>query len=371
MLFGYPIAATQNNWLHDCLCEAVRTTHAAIDRGKRYPGWPTVLPAGHRNALKARIGLRDRFKAYNAAVRKLGKAERSLVLDALGSQNRVADLLSGACECMTLENLPQAVQDSVADLFGFAFELLTDLGVRDQQYKAIYSAAADHVCPFCGTEYFDAPGAAREALDHYLSRSRYAFAAANLRNLVPMGHKCNSSYKLAADLLRSADGSRRVAFDPYVHATLSVSLDTSDPFDGSTAHTPRWVIRFEPNTPGVSTWDEVFAVRERYRRDHLDPSFSNWLGLFGKWARNAGMQTDTDGALVRALQRYEEFWAESGMQDRAFLKAAVFRMLRRHCEAGHQRLIKQLRSLVASPPTVANDAASGPVSECHSQGVSK
>jgi hypothetical protein len=138
---------------------------------------------------------------------------------------------------------------------------------------------------------------------------------------------------------------------------LGVSLDASDPFGGATPHTPKWQVHFEPDAPAVSTWDVVFAVRERYRRDHLDPSFANWLGLFGKWARSTGLQTDTDEALVSALRRYEEYWTESGMQDRAFLKAAVFRMLRRHCEAGHERLLEHLRNLVAPPTAVAVVAA--------------
>jgi hypothetical protein len=90
----------------------------------------------------------------------------------------------------------------------------------------------------------------------------------------------------------------------------------------------------------------VFA----YRRDHLDPSFANWLGLFGQWARREAVLVDTDEALVAALRRYEALWTESGLQDRAFLKAAVFRMLRRHCEAGHERLLHQMRNLVSPPP---------------------
>ncbi len=346
MLFGYPVAATQNNWLHDCLCEAVRNVHATADAGEPYPVWPTIFPSAHRAKLKSRTGLRDRVKAYDRAIRTLSKADRDVVLQAVEAENRISDLLSGASDCDTIGDLPQGVRAPVDALFGFAFALLTDLGVRDQQYADIYAAVPEHMCPFCGTEYFDAPGAAREALDHYLTRSRYPFAAANLRNLVPMGHKCNSSYKLAIDLLRRADGSRRVAFDPYNHAKVGILLDDSDPFEGVTQNTPRWQIRFDPETPAVPTWDEVFEVRERYRRDHLDPSFANWLGLFGKWARREGLQADTDEALVEALRRYEEFWAESEMQDRAFLKAAVFRMLRRHCEAGHERLLRQIRDLV-------------------------
>ncbi len=354
MLFGYPVAATQNNWLHDCLCEAVRAIHALVDAHKRYPAWPNVLPTACRPALESRTGLRTRLKAYDRVVRQLAKADRDVVLDALEGENRISDLLSGAHDCATIDGLPDAVREPVEALFGFAFGLLTDFDVRDQQYAALYAAAPEHVCPFCGTEYFDAPGAAREALDHYLTRSRYPFAAANLRNLVPMGHKCNSSYKLASDLLRRTDGSRRLAFDPYNHTKVSVSLDESEPFDGATEHTPKWAIRFDPETPAVPTWDEVFSVRERYRRDHLDPWFPNWLNHFVTLARREGVQAESDEALVAALRRYEQFFEDCGLQDRAFLKAAVFRMLRRHCEAGHQRLLDQLRNLVAPPaPPVA------------------
>lgn len=348
MLFGYPVAATQNNWLHECLSEAVRTIHAAVDAGEHYPAWPQILPGAHRARLRRRLGLRDRLAAYDLVIRKLGAADRAAVFRTFEAANHISDLLSGVQNCATLDMLPEEVREPVEALFGLAFSLLSDLDVRDEQYATIYAATPEHVCPFCGTEYFDAPGSAREALDHYLTKSRYPFAAANLRNLVPMGHKCNSSYKLASDLLRRADGSRRVAFDPYNHTRIGVLLDDSDPFNGATEHTPNWSIRFDPETLEVPTWDEVFSVRERYRRDHLDPSFPSWLGLFGKWVRRAGLQINTDEALVEAIKRYETFWAESGVQDRAFLKAAVFRMLRLHCEAGHRRLIHQLRNLVAA-----------------------
>jgi hypothetical protein len=347
VLFGYPVEATQNNWLHECLCETVRGIHKAVDAGMGYPPWPEVLPNAHRAKLRARTGLRDRLKAYDLAVRQLVKADRDVVLEAVEAENRISELVSGTHDCATSEGLPPVVRQPAEALFGFAFELLADLDVRDPQYAAIYAAVPEHVCPFCGTEYFDAPGAAREALDHYLTRNRYPFAAANLRNLVPMGHKCNSNYKHASDLLWRSDGSRRVAFDPYNHTQVGVSLDDSEPFHGATECTPNWAIRFDPETPEVATWDEVFAVRERYRRDNLDPSYANWLGLFGKWARRAGLPTDSNISLLAALRRYEEFWTDSGMQERAFLKAAVFRMLRRHCEAGHQRLLAQIRDLVA------------------------
>ena len=71
MLFGYPPAATQNNWLHDCVLEAVTSVHALVDAEKRYPAWPKILPDTHPTTLESRTGLRDRLKAYNIALRQL------------------------------------------------------------------------------------------------------------------------------------------------------------------------------------------------------------------------------------------------------------------------------------------------------------
>jgi hypothetical protein len=354
MLFGYPLAATQNNWLHDCVLEAVTRVHALADAKKRYPAWPTILPEERQATLRSRLGLRDRLKAYNVALRKLPtKSDRDAVLAAVTEQNRISDLLSNACNCATLDALPEAIHDAATSLFDLAFRLLTDLNVRDEHYKVIYDAATEPVCPFCGTEYFDAPGAPREALDHYLAKSRYPFAAANLRNLVPMGHKCNSDYKGAVDLLCRADGSRRVVLDPYTHTSLAVQLDSGEPFGGSEPHLPSWEIQFEPDSPPVSTWDEVFEIRTRYRRDHLDPSYMRWLEQFKNWVHRSAIQTESDADLVRALERFAADWEAAGLQDRAFLKAGVFRMLQRHCETGNARLIALLRDLV-SPSAVAD-----------------
>jgi hypothetical protein len=353
MLFGYPLAATQNNWLHDCVLEAVKNVHAIVDANKPYPAWPKILPDERQAMLKSRAGLRKRLKEYNIALRNLSsQGERDAVLAAVTDQNRIADLLSNTYNCAALDALPLAMHDAVSSLFDFAFGLLTDLQLRDEHYKAIYEAAIAHVCPFCGTEYFDAPGAPREALDHYLAKSRYPFAAANLRNLVPMGHKCNSNYKLAVDVLYGAGGVRRVAFDPYNHTKIGVVLDESDPFNGSKPHTPKWVIEFDPDTPAVPTWDEVFSIRKRYQRDQLDEGYSAWLSEFRSWARSSGRHGDTDDNLIEALTRFEQHCGAIGMRDKAFLKAAVFRMLRLRCERGHDRLKQLLRDLLA-PPTLA------------------
>lgn len=354
MLFGYPPPSPQNNWLHYCVLAAVRKVHKLLDANQLYPKWPMIMPVKYQAILKRRSGLRDRLEAYDTELRKLPtKAERDAVLAAVTDQNRIAELLSNNSNCATLSGLPASIRPTITSLFEFVFKLLTDFKMRDVHYKAVYDAIPEHICPFCGTEYFDAPGAPREALDHYLAISHYPFAGANLRNLVPMGHKCNSNYKLADDVLHDAGGRRRVAFDPYRHGKVSLVLDRSAPFDGSTPSKPNWQIDFHPDTAAIPTWDAVFSIRERYKRDHLDEGYLAWLGEFRSWARSAQQHGNTDADLVNALTLFEQFCASNGMRDRAFLKAAVFRMLRLRCEEGHDRLKQLLRDLIAPPIAVA------------------
>src|SRR5262249_39806605 len=156
------------------------------------------------------------------------------------------------------------------DLFSFAFTLLSDFGVRDTMYEHIYDAIPEKVCPFCGCETFDSPRGPREALDHYLAKSIYPCAAANLQNLVPMGTKCNSRYKLSKDIIRTAAGRRR-AFFPYGTDVATISLLDSIPFAGASGDAPEWRVTFSPAVQEVETWNQVFGIETRFSRDELGP----------------------------------------------------------------------------------------------------
>ena len=351
MLFGYPLAATAENWLHECLHEILQLIHTCVETGESLPAWPDMVPEHYRNRLRRRTGLRDRLNIYQAALAKLSVSERSRILQAFNDQNEIALLVSCQCDCEAITDLPSAIREPVKALFEFAFSLLTDLEIRDKHYKTIYDAASYHICPFCGCEYFDAPGAPREALDHYLSEHKYSFAAANLRNLVPMGNKCNSRYKLAQDILRKGDGTRRKSFDPYNPGTVTISLDNSQPFAGTVGRTgellPKWEIDFGSNTEEVTTWDDVFHIRERYERDVLDEAFNNWLNGFRSWCLDPRKSLpNSDQEWVGAIEAYAIYHESLGFEDRAFLKAAVFRMLQIHCQNGNQRLIKFIKEIV-------------------------
>lgn len=345
MLFGYPAEANAENWFHDCLVEMLQNIHA---NPNQTPAWPDIIPGSFREILRARNGLRDRLINYQDAISRLNPEELVQVSQALLDQNRIAELLACQCNCLNLDQLPQTIREPLRSLSRFGFELLTPLGLRDLQYRIIYDSN-QHLCPFCGCEYFDAPGAPREALDHYLADSKYPFAAANLHNLVPMGNKCNSKYKLAEDILYNEDGTRRRSYNPYNNNQgIHISLDRSDPFSGDEGvfSPSSWEIDFEPNVEEVTTWNDVFHIRDRYIRDVLDVEIKNWLWIFGAWCRSAQVRATCMTDVIDALQRYANLMEVTGIHDRAFLKAAVFRMLYFKCQQNNQRMIGILSGLV-------------------------
>jgi hypothetical protein len=348
MLFGYPVsAATDNNWLHECVCEILCSIHAS-HTVTPLPVWPEIVPAPYRQRLKSRKKtLGEKLNAYQKTLKNLTTTEQERILRALHDQNEIALLLSDQHTCETISDLPRTIHKPVKELFECAFELLTKLEIRDRHYKAIYDVTP-HICPFCGCQPFDALGSRREALDHYLAESLYPLAGSNLRNLVPMCNKCNSR-KLAQDILTKKNGTRRKSFDPYNCTGIRLSLENSQPFAGkltSTGQLPLWQIEFNPNSEEVLTWDEVFDIRERYRRDVLDAEFETWLRHFKSFLKRHNIPHSSDEELVDAIAGHATYYEDMGMSDRAFLKAAVFRMLHAHCQNGDRQLMDFIRDVV-------------------------
>lgn len=142
MLFGYPAAAIEDNWFHDCLVEVLQTIHTYYQEPQNnkepIPNWPEIIPEIHREMLSRKHGLRDRLTAYQEAVTKLSPEELAKVKNALEGQNDISALLSGSRNCDRIDNLPEAIGEPAKELFTFAFKLLTDLEIRDRQYQIIF-----------------------------------------------------------------------------------------------------------------------------------------------------------------------------------------------------------------------------------------
>ncbi len=346
MFFGYPLAATAPNWLHDCLVVMVTAVHAHLDAGQQPQAWPACIPTAQRDRLRRKYGLRDRLATYAAAAAGLTPVQRAQVLTTMVEQNAIANLLSCTSNCGCLDDLPNAIKEPTTDLFVFGFKLLTDLDVRDAHYAAIYADLDSTVCPFCALEFFDPPGAPREDLDHYLAASRYPFAVANLRNLTPMGKKCNEQYKGDVDILRDAAGNRRVSFDPYNHGQIGLSLLNSVPFGQPDGETPLWQIEFVPNSARCSTWNDVFDIRTRIARDVLNPSYSGWVRAFASWfVKEKGLGDTSNERITTSIGQYLVVLTDMKLSARDALRRPVFEMLESKCALGDDRVLDFMRSL--------------------------
>ncbi len=341
MLYGYPPEATQReNWVHECLRDAVICLHDHL--GRRMPRWPLPIPEKYRNELEGDAALKRLLTNYFRAASRLPQADRQRVLQALDDQNNVSALLKGQANCERAEDFPDDIMNAAKELFGHGFNILLRKGIRDRMYEFIMEGREERVCPFCGFEPFNQPGSKREDLDHYLARHIYPFSAANLRNLAPMGHKCNSEHKGQKDIILNG----RVAIAPYETAGIEISLINSE-FSPGNDRAPRWVIEFIPNSPEAQTWDNVFDIRHRYKRDILDPAYLPWVRQFTRSSLCKELRNNfSEAGLISALGDAVWDFREYGLNELGFLRSAVFEMLLHRCTQGDEDIIAHLKDAI-------------------------
>lgn len=339
MLFSYPIEAVGENWLNAVAVDMMLAGMDAIDAGRRPSAWPACLPPARRALLEQRTGLRSKLSNLLREYGRLPVAERSDVRAAILRQTELPNVFSDNAPCPTLASLPLSVHAPASALASYLFGQLSSLRegdglLRDNQYGVIYASKIRH-CPFCGLNYFRAPGAPRHALDHLLPISIYPFAAADLRNLPPACDECNSTYKRGIDILTDLGGLRRRCSDPYDGPTYRISLAGSEFFKGNTVGgfvLPRWDIALVGDEPDrAETWDTVYQIKVRYARDILDADFLSWIEHYSGWFVVEMGRGHAPDAVAAEIPRYILGVVQDGYADRAFLKAEAFRLLNRAC----------------------------------------
>ena len=106
MLVTYPVAARNENWLHESVIFLISLAHQKLDNGenivttqKKQQHWSSLLENQFtdevRQKLSASNGIRDRLFKYIAYVKKITPAERQVIKNCYENQNQIAGLLSG------------------------------------------------------------------------------------------------------------------------------------------------------------------------------------------------------------------------------------------------------------------------------------
>jgi hypothetical protein len=212
-------------------------------------------------------------------------------------------------------DLEKALKDFCKSLFTDVIQLkpvTSRIGDINAHYAAFVTENKENKCPYCG--YGDIKGmhhTRREAYDHFLPKDIYPFNSVNFRNLAPMCHECNSSYKLTKDPTRHIDpisrktgGARRKAFYSYASKAsglaFTMNIKTKDvenllPND----------IDIQFTAPGrkeeVDAWKDVFGVEERYKAKLCGKNDGKaWLAQIVEEAENG--DTTSDELLVRTLR---------------------------------------------------------------------
>ncbi|TYC78795.1 hypothetical protein [Novosphingobium sp. BW1] len=337
MLFSYSPEGFQDNWVHETLIAILEVDLDRIANGEPRLPWSACIPEEKRNVLRRRYGIRNRRATVLDALEVLQPEQREEVRGAMIRQNALPGLLGDGQPCVCLTDLPATVREPIKDFFVFGFDILADLGLRDENYKRIYDALRYKVCAFCGVEILDAPGQKREALDHFLPIATYPFAGSNFRNLSPMGTKCNSRYKGTQNVLVDPlTGNRRSCADPFDSPNLSISLDDSRPFEGDKlgpVTCPDWRIQWNGGDEDkLDTWESVFNIAERYRASTLNPNFRDWIDHFCDWASRSPNSADSPANLRRTLHEFAMAVVPEGLAEAAFLKRATILMLEQRCD---------------------------------------
>lgn len=343
MLVNYPLSAAQeNNWVHECIYGAISLIINNLNNAKAIPDWPDILPRIHRDKLTTRKKIKDLLANFENVAKQLTEEQRNKALLLIDSQNNIAGLLAGEVTPLAIEDELNPTIDCLKLVFIEGFRLLKETGSRDAHYKAIYDSLAVKTCPFCGYEPFEAPGQKREDEDHYLLKDKYVTSAANFFNLVPMGGKCNKSYKLQQDLLFK-NNIRRKALNPYGTINAEISLINTDPIT-LLDDKPNWNISISPDIEETRTWNEVFSIEQRLKENVLSPNYEAVLSEISDFLQCQDLDRhSTDAQVLLGLQKFELHKKRNPEQGLGFLKDKVIGMLRFYFETGNPLVIALIR----------------------------
>ncbi|TCK92561.1 hypothetical protein EDC19_1705 [Natranaerovirga hydrolytica] len=279
-----------------------------------YPNW------------MSRIKLKSDFEEFKGKFELSQPEEKEKLADAFSKNIQVEnvcnmtvdpvsyeDLLNGSSEefvrCISaLKTIQGYLYDNLLKLKG----LVEEVGTLKNYYEKFYDESIEYVCPFCGIgPMLTSKDQFREAFDHYLPRSKYPFVSLLRKNLFPICHTCNSTYK--GDKNPRDHGK---VFYPFMRD----DNDCEPVFTIRTGVIENLEIASQHFQGEIETWNEVFAIKDRIK-NFAEVNLSGWMSNVSEAVGiyNIDLETAKNAEIERCKS--------NKMQDHKFIKKAVLEAL--------------------------------------------
>ena len=212
---------------------------------------------------------------------KIKKGRREALKKWYVNNNSIEDLCSNNnCKPLQYKRLKQLYAELAPKIEAFFKRLFTEviklkavcsrIGKIDEHYEAFMTENDEGKCPFCGINDVKGPyHSKREAYDHYLPKSIYPFNSINFKNLAPLCHECNSSYKTVKDPLHDSPKKRRKAFYPYADdiqpPELKIDFNKKDINNLKPEDIELNISSEAHHQEEVDAWMDIFGIQERYK----------------------------------------------------------------------------------------------------------
>jgi hypothetical protein len=287
-----------------------------------------------RKVIKKRKGVNtpvnnDLHKKLNAFFNKyktLGPA-KAIVDDCFEGMNKINALLNNTQIRYCLSDLPKSIQNETKSLFLHLYKnTLSTYGIK-KHYESFCNEQQNRWCPFCGMEMLEDFSFIKEDYDHLLAKSIYPLAAVNMKNLAPMGKKCNRTHKKDQDLIWDGKTQTR-AINPY-SSKLDIEIDfTGTILPNGKSKKGTWKLKALPNKIEVDRWQEIFRINARITKDYFTggkrPDIETWITDFTN-RHDQDPNLTTLKKVRAALDKVGKEYENERFKEGRYVKASLFK----------------------------------------------